>query len=98
MTLALGDGAVATSGKDRRRWRRNDVEQHHLIDPATGRPAVGDLRRATVIAPTAVEAEILAKALFLAGEHDAIAEAEAAGVPCVLVTEDERTVVAGGLS
>jgi FAD:protein FMN transferase len=98
MTLALGDGAVATSGRDRRRWRRNGVEQHHLIDPATGRPAVGDLRRATVVARTAVEAETLAKALFLAGEHDAVVEAEAAGVPCVLVTEDERTVVAGGLS
>ena len=98
MTLALGDGAVATSGRDRRRWRRNGVEQHHLIDPATGRPAAGDLLRATVVARTAVEAETAAKSLFLAGERTAIAEAEATRVPCVLVTEDERTVVAGGLS
>lgn len=98
MTLALGDGAVATSGRDRRRWRRNGVEQHHLIDPATGRPASGDLLRATVVARTAVEAETLAKSFFLAGERTAIAEAEATRVPCVLVTDDERTVVAGGLS
>lgn len=97
MTVALEDGAVATSGRDRRRWRRDGVERHHLIDPATGRPADSDLLRATVVARTAVEAEILAKALFLAGERGAVAEAEAAGVPCVLVTDDRRTVVAGGL-
>jgi thiamine biosynthesis lipoprotein len=98
MTLALGDGGVATSGRDRRRWRRNGVEQHHLIDPVTGRPAESDLLRATVVARSAVEAETLAKSLFLAGERAAIAEAEADRVPCVLVTQDKRTVVAGGLS
>jgi thiamine biosynthesis lipoprotein len=68
-----------------------------LIDPATGRPAESDLLRATVVARNAVEAEVLAKALFLAGERGAVAEAEAARVPCVLVTDDGRTVVAGGL-
>jgi thiamine biosynthesis lipoprotein len=98
MTLALGDGALATSGRDRRRWRRNGIEQHHLIDPSTGRPAESDLLRATVVARSAVEAETLAKSFFLAGERAAIAEAEADRVPCVLVTQDRRTVVAGGLS
>jgi FAD:protein FMN transferase len=97
MTLALDDSAVATSGRDRRRWRRDGSERHHLIDPATGSPADSDLLRATVVASTAVEAEVLAKALFLAGEHGAVSEAEAEGVPCVLVTCDGRTVLAGGL-
>ena len=32
-------GALATSGRDRRRWRRAGRELHHLIDPATGAPA-----------------------------------------------------------
>ncbi|MGZ6729442.1 MAG: FAD:protein FMN transferase [Gaiellaceae bacterium] len=98
LTLALSDGAVATSGRDRRHWNRGGEELHHLIDPTTGRPAETDLLRVSVVAATAVEAEVLAKALFLAGEHEAVAEAEALGVACVLVTGDGRTILSGGLA
>jgi thiamine biosynthesis lipoprotein len=89
VTLGLENGAIATSGRDRRRWRRGGTEVHHLIDPETGTPAAGDYVRVTVTAATAVEAEILAKAVFLG--------AEPAG-PAVLVTADGRTVLAGGLA
>jgi FAD:protein FMN transferase len=88
ITLGLEDGAIATSGRDRRRWRRDGKEAHHLIDPATGAPARGDLLRVTVFAPTAVEAEVLAKAIFLGAPSDA---------PAVLVTADGRTELVGGL-
>jgi thiamine biosynthesis lipoprotein len=99
IALELAEGAVATSGRDRRRWRAPDGERHHLIDPATGLPAEGDLLRATVVAATAVEAEVLAKALFLAGDADrAAAEADDLGVPAVLVTRAGHTVLAGGLA
>ncbi|HSD80972.1 MAG TPA: FAD:protein FMN transferase [Solirubrobacteraceae bacterium] len=98
LTLALEDAAVATSGRDRRHWRRDGEERHHLIDPSTGRPADADLVRVTVVERTAVEADVLAKSLFLAGEAGATAEATALGLPCVLVTADGRTVIAGGLS
>jgi thiamine biosynthesis lipoprotein len=98
LTIALEDGAVATSGRDRRRWRRDGEERHHLIDPVTGRPAESDLLRVTVVGRNAVEAEVDAKALFLAGERAAVEEAGALGLPCVLVTADARTVFAGGLA
>jgi FAD:protein FMN transferase len=99
MTLELSEGAFATSGRDRRRWAAADGERHHLIDPATGLPAEGDLLRVTAIAATAVEAEVLAKALFLAGDADnAAAEADELEIPAVLVTRDGRTVLAGGLA
>ncbi len=94
LTLALESAAVATSGRDRRRWRRSGEERHHLIDPSTGRPAVTDLLRVSVVADTTVEAEVLAKSLFLAGEREALA----AGVPAVLVTEHGRVATAGGLA
>ncbi|HSC51278.1 MAG TPA: FAD:protein FMN transferase [Gaiellaceae bacterium] len=94
LTLALENAAVATSGRDRRRWRRDGEERHHLIDPATGRPAASDLLRVSVVADTAAEAEVLAKSLFLAGEREALA----ADVPAVLVAEDGRVAVAGGLA
>ncbi len=89
ITLELENGAIATSGRDRRRWRRDGGETHHLIDPATGMPAETRLLRVTVVASTAVEAEVLATSVFLG--------APAAG-PAVLVTEDGETVYTGGLS
>jgi thiamine biosynthesis lipoprotein len=96
-TVPLERGAMATSGRDRRRWRSAGEERHHLIDPATGRPAASDLVRVTVVAATAVEAEVLAKSLFLAGELAALAEARALGLPCALVTDDRRTIWTGGM-
>jgi thiamine biosynthesis lipoprotein len=98
LTLGLRDGALATSGRDHRRWRRGGVELHHLVDPSTGLPAVTSLLRVTAFAPSAVAAEVSAKALLLAGEHAASIEAEALRIPAVLVTDDGRIVLAGGLA
>jgi FAD:protein FMN transferase len=97
LTLELAEGGMATSGRDRRRWTRSGEERHHLIDPATGRPADGDLVRVTVVASSAAEAEVLAKTLFLAGSDAAMAQASAERIPAVLVTRDRRTLLAGGL-
>jgi FAD:protein FMN transferase len=58
-TLPLTDGAAATSGVTRRGW--------HLIDPGTGKPARTGVVQATAFAPTALEAEVRAKAAVLAG-------------------------------
>jgi thiamine biosynthesis lipoprotein len=61
-------GAVATSGLGRRIWRRADGSYaHHLIDPATGEPAWTGLVAVTATAPTALEAEAIAKSALLAG-------------------------------
>ena len=98
ITLELAGAALATSGVDRRRWRRAGRELHHLIDPQTGRPSDSDVLRITVVADDAVEAEVAAKSLFLAGAAQAVAEADAAGMPAVVVTGDGRTLFAGGLS
>lgn len=65
--LHLNSGGVATSGKDRRRWMQGNLLNHHIIDPRTGRSAVTDILTATLVAPTAMEAEAAAKAVFLLG-------------------------------
>jgi FAD:protein FMN transferase len=98
ITLGLEHGAVATSGRDRRRWRVDGEERHHLIDPSTSRPADTDLLRVTAVAVTAVDAEVVAKMLFLAGAEAAAREADEFDIPCVLVTGDGRLLLAGGLS
>jgi thiamine biosynthesis lipoprotein len=98
-TVALERGGLATSGRDRRRWLQNGAARHHLIDPALGLPAEGDLLTVTVAAASAAEAEVLATALFLAGSvEQAASEADADAVPAVLVAADGRVRLAGGLA
>jgi thiamine biosynthesis lipoprotein len=67
-TLYVREGGVATSGIDARLWvGPRGALAHHLIDPATGVPAWTGLLTATALAPTALEAEALAKAALLSG-------------------------------
>jgi thiamine biosynthesis lipoprotein len=94
LTLALDRGGLATSGRNRRRWRRGDEERHHLIDPRTVRSAEGGPLTVTVAAETAIAAEVRAKELFLAGA-DAEREAEAAGTPAVIVGDDGQARLVG---
>jgi FAD:protein FMN transferase len=71
-TFSLIDAGVATSGIGRRSWLRPDrTPAHHLLDPATGRPAFTGVVQATAIAPTALEAEARAKAAVLSGPEGA---------------------------
>jgi thiamine biosynthesis lipoprotein len=67
-TLHVQAGGVATSGIDARLWQRPGGDfAHHLIDPATGTPAWTGVLAATALAPSALEAEALAKAALLSG-------------------------------
>lgn len=66
-TLQIKKGGVATSGRDYRRWQRDGQEYHHIIDPRTNAPAQTDVLSATVVAPTAFESEIGAKAALILG-------------------------------
>jgi thiamine biosynthesis lipoprotein len=64
--VALGGGAVCTSTRTKRRWTSAGEERHHIIDPRRGRPTAG-LRWVSVIAARATQAEVLTKAVFVAG-------------------------------
>jgi thiamine biosynthesis lipoprotein len=66
--ISLSAGAVATTSRRRRVWRRGDELAHHVIDPRTGAPAVTPWVSATVVSGDAVTAEPLAKATLLAPE------------------------------
>jgi thiamine biosynthesis lipoprotein len=65
--VAVRDRGVATSGSSKRHWECGDRRYHHLIDPRTGMSSESDLISATVIAPSATAADVLAKAAFLLG-------------------------------
>jgi len=72
-TLLVKQGGVASSGKDRRKWKRNGLLQHHIINPNTGLPVDTDILRVTVIAPTVMEAEVAAKTAFILGKERGLA-------------------------
>ena len=69
--FTLADGAVATTNITKRSWMERLKPAHHLLDPATGLPAYTGIVQATALAPTALEAEALAKAALLSGPQDA---------------------------
>jgi thiamine biosynthesis lipoprotein len=66
-TFTVDAGAVATSGLATRIWRHRHRFGHHLIDPARGGPAWTGVVQTTALAPTALEAETLAKTALLRG-------------------------------
>jgi thiamine biosynthesis lipoprotein len=66
--VRLESGALATSGKTARRWVRGGVEQHHLIDPRTGRPSRSRWDEVTVAASSCLSADVAARAAFLLSE------------------------------
>jgi FAD:protein FMN transferase len=74
-------GAVATSGIGKRSWLDSDGRPaHHLLDPATGRPAFTGVVQVTALAPTGVQAEALSKAALLSGPDSARARLTYGGV------------------
>jgi thiamine biosynthesis lipoprotein len=87
--LELGDGGVATSGIGRRSWLDGrGAPAHHLLDPATGRPAFTGVVQVTALAATALEAEIRAKAAVLSGPDGAAGWLPGGGV----IVRDDRSV------
>jgi FAD:protein FMN transferase len=85
-TIGLRRGAVATSSRVRRAWGPRG-DRHHLIDPATGRPARTGLAAATVVAAEGWQAEVLAKAAFLAGIPEGLRLLAATGTDGLLVDD-----------
>jgi len=94
--VALSAGGIATSGLNVRIWRTpSGGFAHHLIDPASGRPAWTGLVGATAVAGSALEAETLSKmALLLGPEGARRALAQRGGV---LVHDDGRVETVGRL-
>ena len=79
-TIALADGAVATSSRTRRAWKVGESVRHHLLDPGSGEPVDNDIVAVTVIASEGWRAEVLAKAAFVAGLPGALELLDTRGV------------------
>ena len=78
-TVLLRRGALATSGTTRR--------GRHLIDARTGRPSDSPWREVTACGASCLDADVAAKAGFLAGERGP-AWLDRRGIPARFVTAD----------
>ena len=64
---------ISTSGSYRNYYELDGQRYSHIIDPATGEPVTHKLVSATVITPTALEADALDTALMVMGPERAMA-------------------------
>ena len=88
MVLSLTDVGVATSGNYRNFREEGGVKTAHTISPLTGRPVIGEILSATVVAPDCMEADGIATACMAGSVKDAKALLENAGVEALLIMPD----------
>ncbi len=95
--VEVSDLAFSTSGDSERFFVVDGKRYHHVIDLRTCRPATAS-RQVTVLARSALEAEILGKAVFVLGGEDGLALASRNGATAVIVTSVNRVVASPGIT
>lgn len=91
--LLLSNQAVATSGRNKRHWKKDGQEKHHIIDPRTQKSAALDYQSVTVIAKNTLTADVLAKTLFIAGKEHATLLAKKWNIPAIFVEHTGNIII-----
>jgi FAD:protein FMN transferase len=95
--LDLTDGTFSTSGDYERFFIHDGIRYHHIIDPATGRPAQR-CRSVTIVSTSAVDADTLSTGVFVMGPEQGMALIERLPhVEGVIVTSGNELLVSSGL-
>ncbi|HEY6101428.1 MAG TPA: FAD:protein FMN transferase [Anaeromyxobacter sp.] len=95
-SVPVSDRAFSTSGDYEQAFEKGGRRYHHLIDPRTCEPARAS-HAVSVLAATAVEAEVLGKALFVAGGREALALAARSRAEAIVVTASGEILATPGL-
>ncbi len=82
--VELRGAGLATSGGAHRGFVIGGRRHSHVIDPRSGQP-LDDLASITVVAPDCMTADVLCTTLGMLPPVDALAEADAFGVACLIV-------------
>lgn len=86
LLLALSDVGIATTGIGKRKWEKNGLRFHHLINPKDPTSFSFDLKSVTVIAKCVLDADVWAKTLFLMGWEKGREFAKENNLPCVMLS------------
>jgi thiamine biosynthesis lipoprotein len=96
--IPLVDAALSTSGDYERFFEEGGVRYHHILSPATGKPASA-VRSVTVIGPTATRTDGLSKTIFVLGIKEGMRVLDALGdVDVIAVDKDEQIYYSKGLA
>ncbi len=97
-TIAVHDRAVVTSGSYERGYMIDDVWYSHILNPKTGYPVENDLLSVTILAPNALDADVLSTACFVMGFDRAQAFLQSyEDVDAVFVKADGTVVATDGV-
>jgi thiamine biosynthesis lipoprotein len=98
--LGTSDAAVVTSGVYQRYFEAGGRRYHHIIDPATCRPAESGLLSVTVVADNGARADALSTALFVMGRQAAETYWRESGrdFDMILITEDGEVYITDGIA
>jgi FAD:protein FMN transferase len=94
-TVAINAGGLATSSTTVRAWESHGRKLHHIIDPATGKPARSIWRTVSVAAGRALDANIVSTACIVRGAS-AVAWLTGMNLPARLVREDGTVQTTAG--
>lgn len=94
-TVTITAGGLATSSTTVRTWTAGGRRMHHIVDPATGKPARSCWRTVSVAAGSCVDANTASTAAIVKGES-APAWLESAGLPARLVAANGSVTVVTG--
>jgi FAD:protein FMN transferase len=88
----LTGGALVSSTRRIRSWKRSDRQYHHIIDPRTGDSARTEIVAVVAEAAEAWWAEGIAKAIMIAGVNDGLALARETRLRAWLFLVDGQTI------
>jgi thiamine biosynthesis lipoprotein len=94
-TISLTSGGLASSSTTVRRWVNDGEQLHHILDPATGRPATVVWRTVSVAAASCVDANTASTAAIVRGDRAPV-WLGSAGLPARLVAADGGVLRVGG--
>jgi thiamine biosynthesis lipoprotein len=94
-TVAINAGGLATSSTTVRTWERDGRRMHHIVDPATGKPARSCWRTVSVAAGRCTDANIVSTAAIVRGAS-ALAWLQELALPARLVRDDGTVQTTAG--
>jgi FAD:protein FMN transferase len=96
-SVDLSDSTFSTSGDYERFFIKDGRRYHHILDPATGEPAMG-CRSVTIMAKSATIADGLSTGIFILGPEAGMALIEKLpDVEGVIVSASNKVLVSSGL-
>ncbi len=96
--IPLVDAALSTSGDYERFFEADGMRYHHILSPATGRPASA-VRSVTIIGPTATRTDGLSKTIFVLGIERGMQILDRAGdVDAIAIDKDGKIYYSKGLA